>query len=424
MRRLILATLLVGGVMSTGILTGSALMDSAWAQGAERYASLDTLAQALHHIERHFVDEATAQDLIYGGIKGMTDTLDTHSTFLTPQEMKKAEARTEGWYTGIGVELGASDEGTLISRVIPDSPADQIGLKAGTLLVAVDGTPVDGLSLPVIGAMLRGKEGTLVQLTVQDPAGTAQTLKLERVRVRDKSVRLIPDTPGIPRIQIAHFQRNTAADLETALEGLARRKGKVRGLVLDLRDNPGGLLDEAVAVVDIFLDAGLIYETRGQNEQPMDRADAKPGSRWERTPLVILVNGRSASASEIVAGALQAHERAVVVGTPTYGKGSVQRLYVFEDGSALKLTVSRYHLANGKVVADDEGLQPDVTVTPPTKKSAAADRLSELVASLEAGPRAEARTLIQTLQLDKDIPMHPNPDPQLEAAWKIVHATR
>jgi C-terminal peptidase prc len=156
----------------------------------------------------------------------------------------------------------------------------------------------------------------------------------------------------------------------------------------------------------------------------MDRADAKPGSRWEQTPLVILINGRSASASEIVAGALQAHERAVLVGTPTYGKGSVQRLYVFEDGSALKLTVSRYHLANGKVVADDDGLQPDVMVTAPTKKSAAAGRLNELVAGLGAGPRDEARALIQTLQADKDMPMHPNPDPQLEAAWKIVHATR
>lgn len=424
MRRLILGTLLLGGVMGTGILTGSALMDSAWAKDAERYASLDTLAQALHHIERHFVDEAATQSLIYGGIKGMTDTLDTHSTFLTPQEMKKAEARTEGWYTGIGVELGPQHDDALITRVIPDSPADQAGLKKGMLLTAVDGAPTDGLSPSDVGGRLRGKEGTTVQITVQDHAGTIKTLELGRVRVRDKSVRLIPDTPGIPRIRIAHFQRNTAADLEAALQGLARRKGKIRGLVLDLRDNPGGLLDEAVAVADIFLDAGLIYETRGQDEQPMDRADAKPGSRWERTPLVILVNERSASASEIVAGALQAHERALLVGTRTFGKGSVQRLYVFEDGSALKLTVSRYHLANGRVVADEQGLQPDVLVTAPTKKGAAADRLGEIVAGLAEGPRAEAQALIQTLQADKDIPTNPNPDPQLEAAWKIIHATR
>ena len=421
MKRVFLSVGLVGTIMATGLLSGAWLIDSAWAKGASRYASLDTLAQALHHIEQHFVEDTTTQDLVYGGIKGMTDSLDTHSTFLTPSDMKKAEARTEGWYTGVGIEVIQAEDGVGIRRVIPDSPADLAGIHRSDLITAIDDTQAIGLSAQEASALLKGAEDTQVTVTLRDTKKQTRTVSLSRVRVRDKAVRVHPEKPGFPRIEIAHFQRNTAADLETALTGLARRKGKVRGLILDLRDNPGGLLDEAVAVADIFLKRGLIYETRGQDNAVLSRADAKPGSRWEDTPLTVLVNKKSASASEIVAGALQAHERAKVVGEPTYGKGSVQRLYIFEDGSALKLTVSRYFLANDQVVSDANGIEPDVLVRAPTKKSVAADRLSTLVATL---PEAqEAQALIETLRVSSDPRVTTTTDPQVEAAWKTVRAT-
>jgi carboxyl-terminal processing protease len=422
MQRSLAAILMCG---AAGIALGlSGLGTRTWASDIDRYASLDTLAQALHHIERHFLGDADTQSLIYGGIKGMTQTLDRHSTFLTPADMERAEARTEGWFTGIGLELKPSPLGARIDRVIPDSPADLAGIHADQILTAIDGMPQQGEPLDDVGARLRGTEGTPVKVTTHTTESTPRTFTLTRVRVRDKAVRIFPDADGFPRIHIAHFQRNTASDLEAALNSLARRRGKVRGLVLDLRDNPGGLLDEAVAVADLFLSTGLIYETRGQDGKVMDRADAKPGDRWERTPLVVLVNKHSASASEIVAGALQAHERAKLVGTATYGKGSVQRMYIFEDGSALKLTVSRYGLANGVEVQDEHGLAPDFVVAEPSKQVAAAARLTVLAESLPEKKRTEALSLIEAMKAPEDTPPPSKTDPQLEAAWKIVRAIR
>lgn len=353
----------------------------------------------------------------------MTDALDPHSAFLTGQDMKKSEARTEGWYTGVGVELTKDKQGARISRVIPDSPADQAGIESGAILTHIDTEPMHGQSLTEISARLKGEEGSLVQISFIDRQSQKQETSLRRVRVRDKAIKILPGKPGFPTVRIDHFQRSTAADLEAGLNLLARRKSRIRGLVIDLRGNPGGLLDEAIAVVDLFLKEGMIFESRGRDNKTVARADAKPGSRWERTPLVILINGKSASASEIVAGALQAHGRAKLVGTPTYGKGSVQRMYIFEDHSALKLTVSRYYLANGTVVADREGLKPDVVVEAPTEHSVATERLHVLVDSLPEAERLEAKDLIETLGEDNNSPATQKSDPQLEAAWKIVHET-
>jgi len=423
MRRLFLAFVLVGCVMSAGLLAGTAVVNGAWAKGASRYTNLDTMAQALHHIERNFVDGIGPEQLIYGAIKGMTEVLDDHSVFLTPEEMSTAEVRTEGWYTGIGVELGEAPGGARITRVIPDGPAMRAGIKVGERIVDIDGVALTDLSLKDINEKLRGEDGSQVELTLRFRE-VQRRVVVQRLRVRDKSVSILPGTPGYPTVRIDHFQRNTADDLETALTALARRKGQARGLVIDLRDNPGGLLDEAAAVVDIFLDNGLIYEIRGREGQTETQVNAKPGSRWERIPIVVLVNHGSASASEIVAGALQAHGRAKVVGASTYGKGSVQRMYVFEDGSGLRLTVSRYFLHGGREVKDKMGLIPDVEVSTPTEKTLAAQRLQVLASELpNQSQREEADTLIRQLLSDKDAPAEQRSDLQLEAAWKTIRAT-
>jgi carboxyl-terminal processing protease len=435
MRRTILSMLLVFGVMAAGLLTGSQVTMSAWAKGAGRYTNLDTFAQALHHIERHFVDEIKTQDLIYGAIDGMTDALDKHSVFLEPSEMTESTTRTDGWYTGIGIEAVPAPDGPLISRVISESPADMAGVLPGDRLIGIDGAPTADMSLADIGASLRGAEGTGVHVALKR-SGALIELNLTRIRVRDKAVRVTLVEPGWAVAEITHFQRNSAADLSQGLER-ARADGgrKLQGLMIDLRDNPGGLLDEAVAIVDLFLNNGLIFESRGRGGVTVDRLEAHAGSAWPDLPIVVLVNRGSASASEIVAGSLQAHGRATIVGTPTYGKGSVQRMYVFEDESALKLTVSRYYLAGGKVVADEVGIVPDVQIAPSDAHRDALSRIRELVADLPAPAQNEVDAAIAVLRQAKPaadvrasrrgtLAERLTQDPQLRRAWKIIQETR
>jgi carboxyl-terminal processing protease len=244
-------------------------------------------------------------------------------------------------------------------------------------------------------------------------------------------------SPGWAVATITHFQRNTATDLAQGLRQSVAEGGQpLRGLIIDLRDNPGGLLDEAVAVVDLFLNEGLIFESRGRGEVVIDTIRAQPDSPWPGLALAILVNQGSASASEIVAGALQAHRRAPIVGTRTYGKGSVQRLYVFEDQSALKLTVSRYYLTGGITVDDHVGIVPDVSIVMPNSTDEALEQLTLLVNALPDTKRDQAHAAITSLR-ENIMPTSPpstprlvtvqqrlTHDPQLRQAWKIIQKTR
>lgn len=415
----ILALCLGGG--ATALYANQAAADRA----PDAYASLDRFARILTDIEQHYVDDIDEERLVEAAIEGMVSELDPHSRWLDAQAYQNLRADTAGQYEGIGVEVDVVDTGVQVVRVMSGGPAARDGLRPDDVITAIDGQSIAGFELDQVSRILRGARGTAVALTVER-AGWAQPKELRTVRDRID----VPSVeagvlPGqIAYVRLTGFQHDCARHLEKALRE-QQRAGATKGLVLDLRDNPGGLMEEAVKIVDLFVDAGPIVSTRGRTEGEQLHT-ASRGGFGEDLPIAVLVNGDSASASEVVTGALQDLERAVVVGTHTFGKGSVQTLFQRGDG-ALKLTIARYYTPAGTPVAPDQGRTPDVVVPYP----AVNDPLGELqarVASLSAPPeeRAELLGLIANLPLDElpttrlpwDRPLadRVQSDPQLRAA--------
>jgi carboxyl-terminal processing protease len=411
------AFVLVGGVTTAGLFGGAHLSRTAMAAGADRYQDLDTLAQAMHHIEAQYLGDTTTRELVYGAIRGMMDVLDAHSVFLNPSEMTAAQVRTEGVYSGVGVELKRLQNAITVVRVVPASPADG-QVEQGDILNTVDGTPTDSLS--DAAQLLQGPDESAVALGLVRK-GTPLNLTLTRKRLRDRTVRVSDLGKGWALAELTRFQRNTASDFN---RGLLRVAPSI-GVIIDLRGNAGGLLDEAVSVVDLFVNEGTIVETRGPDDTTLESHTATKKTPHGSLAIIILVDGDSASASEIVAGALRSLAQARLVGTPTYGKWSVQRMYVFEDQSALKLTVARYHLADTRSGIDLVGLQPNLLVDRPTKADEAIEQLRLLTANTpEAGPFLD---LLDKKDAGKVAHPHLGPlterltlDPQLAAAWTLA----
>ena len=369
------AFLLVGVVFAGGLVAGAGTVRSAFGQARDAYAGLDVLARAMTTIERAYVEERDVLELSHAAIQGMIEDLDPHSAWLSPDDYQALQERAEGRYLGIGVELsglGAAD--VVIGTVLPRSPAALAGIEAGDVLIAIDGQAVAELSPEAVQALLGGPARLTLRRGAEELAVT-----VVRDEILDISVRGEPVAGRLGYIQIERFSRSTATEVALALQQL-RAHSPVEGLILDLRDNPGGLITEAVALVDLFVDQGTIVQTRGRDAEV--RPEVYPASATATDelslPLIVLINGGSASASELVAGALRDLGRATLVGTPSYGKGSMQNVYEFEDGSALKLTVARYYLPSGTTISPDAGLQPDVLV-PLTAPPASVDpRLAAL----------------------------------------------
>ncbi|HRP34722.1 MAG TPA: S41 family peptidase, partial [Gammaproteobacteria bacterium] len=296
-------------------------------------------------------------------IRGMIADLDPHSAFLDPGEFQDIRVSTSGRYTGIGVEVGAQDGSIVVIAPIDGSPAARAGIRAGDVIFSVDGMPVSGADLEDTVTRMRGEAGTTVVLGITRPDQAEPiTVELRRGPVAVRSVRAETLPGGEPYVRISHFTDATGEDLERALDELRRNAGgRLSGLVLDLRDNPGGVLNAAVAVADVFLDSGLIVSAEGRMADARFRLEATPGDALDGAPLSVLVNGGSASASEIVAGALKDHGRATVVGKPTFGKGSVQTIMPLSEGRAIKLTTSRYFTPSGGSI-HARGVTPDVLV--------------------------------------------------------------
>jgi carboxyl-terminal processing protease len=414
---IIKAFVLVGGVTAIGLFGGAHLTRSAMAAGADRYQDLDTLAQAMHHIEAQYLGDTTTRELVYGAIDGMMDVLDTHSVFLDPSEMAAAQIRTEGVYSGVGIELKRIDDNITVVRVVPTSPADG-SIQRGDVLLTVNEQPVTGLS--EAATLLRGPDGSQVVLGLERKK-QAVVQSLTRKRLRDRTVQVSDLGQGWVLAEISRFQRNTASDLDRGLQRLTPSSG----VIIDLRGNAGGLLDEAVSVVDLFADKGTIVETQGPHDTTLESHPATNKTPHGNISLIILIDGDSASASEIVAGSLRSLAGARLVGTPTYGKWSVQRMYVFEDQSAIKLTVARYHLADAESGTDLSGLQPDLMVGRPTAEQNAIEQLRKLTADTPA-----ANSLLDILdKKDAGKVAHPHLgplserltlDPQLAAAWTLA----
>ena len=323
------------------------------------------LAEVYERIKTDYVDEQNDRKLIDNAIRGMMAGLDSHSAFLDASEYDEMRIATSGAYSGVGIEVAVDGTKVTVLSAIEGTPAAKAGIQSGDIVLAVDDVPVNTGRLDDAIGRMRGADGTKVKLKVQRGAAAPVDYLLSRASVQVRSVKEAELGEGYGYVRISQFSDTTEADLKRALTKLKQENAQgLHGLVIDLRDNPGGVLEAAVAVSDIFLESGIIVSANGRTPDARFEMDAEPGDLINGAPIVVLVNAGSASASEIVAGALRDHHRAIVVGQTTYGKGSVQTVMPLADGHAIKLTTSRYYTPSG-VSIQDRGITPDITLKKP-----------------------------------------------------------
>ena len=325
------------------------------------FGKLAVFSRVLSYIESNYVEEVDQDELVYGAIKGMLETLDPHTTFLKPDQYREMKSDTSGQFSGVGIEVDVRDGVLTVVSVMEGTPAARAGLLTGDQLIKIDDQPTRGMTDYV--QRMRGKKGTQVVLGVARkgwPVPHAMIVTREVIKIR--SVEAFLFEPGYGVVKVKQFTENLDREVEAALVAMEKETGApLSGLVLDMRNNPGGLLDQAVKIADAFIESGLIVRTEGRSGRILDEERAQKRGTRSNFPIICLVNGGSASAAEIVAGALQDHGRAVVMGTQTFGKGSVQTIIELEDGSALKLTIARYFTPSGRSI-QEKGITPDVVV--------------------------------------------------------------
>jgi carboxyl-terminal processing protease len=332
----------------------------------DTYKQLATFANVLAIVQKNYVEPVTTKQLINGAITGMLASLDPHSAYLTPDLYRDLEVETRGSFGGLGLEVTVKDDLLTVVSPIEDTPAYKAGVKAGDQIVKINDDFTKGMTLTDAVKRMRGPQGSKIHLTIHRK-GVPElfTVTVTREVIKIKSVKAKELRHGYDYVRVSSFEEGTGDDLQKALDKFrAEHNGQIKGLVLDLRDNPGGLLNQAVQVGDEFLDGGLIVYTQGRQESQQQKYFSHRKKDFVDYPMVVLVNGGSASASEIVAGALQDQRRAITVGTQTFGKGSVQTILPLDDHSALRLTTARYYTPNGRSI-QAVGITPDVTSEPP-----------------------------------------------------------
>lgn len=348
------------GVASVISIGGSGLQKVA-AVSSDPYAGLESFTSVLAIVQRNYVEEVATQKLVDGAINGMLNALDPHSSYLTPESYKELQVDTEGSFGGLGIEITLRDGLLTVVAPIEDTPAHRAGVKAGDQIIKIESELTKDMGLVDAVKKMRGPKGSKITISVRrEGAPRLLDFTLTREVIKVQSVKAKSLEKGYGYVRLTQFQDRSGADLEGALQKLTQENGTLAGLVLDLRNDPGGLLSQAVRVSDLFLDSGLVVYTEGRLDNQKQKYFAHPGGQTE-IPLVVLVNGGSASASEIVAGALQDHGRAVVVGTKTFGKGSVQTILPMENGAALRLTTAMYFTPSGRSI-QVTGITPDITV--------------------------------------------------------------
>jgi carboxyl-terminal processing protease len=324
---------------------------------------LRTFAEVFGRIKDDYVETVNDRSLLESAIRGMLSGLDPHSSYLSKDEYRDLQVGTTGEFGGLGIEVGMENGFVKIISPIDDTPAARAGLRSGDLISRIDDRPVKGLSLNEAVNLMRGKPGAEITLTIVRE-GTERPFEVKMVRdvIHVASVKHRSLEPGYAYVRIAHFQSRTTEDLLKAIGDIKKENtGGIKGLVLDLRNDPGGVLNSAVGVSDAFLTEGLIVYTQGRVEDAKLQFNAGPDDVLDGAPMVVLINGGSASASEIVAGALQDHHRAVIMGTQSFGKGSVQTIVPLDDSTALKLTTARYYTPSGRSI-QAQGITPDIAV--------------------------------------------------------------
>ena len=327
----------------------------------ETYKNLEVFSNVLSIIQQNYVEDIDTQETIEGAIKGMLSSLDPHSSYLKPDDFKELQVETKGSFSGIGIEITIKDDMLTVVSPIEDTPAFKAGIQAGDRIIKIGDESTKDMSLVEAVKKLRGPKGTEVTISIHREGLTElQEFTITRDVIPIYSVRSNMLEPGYGYARITNFQRNTSEDLQDALNELLQ-DDKLKGLILDLRNNPGGLLDASVKVADLFLDKGIIVSTKGRLQDQNMEFSAHSGGPEYNFPIVVLINGGTASASEIVAGALQDHKRALILGTQSFGKGSVQTIIPMNDGAGLRLTTARYYTPNGTSI-QATGITPDVIV--------------------------------------------------------------
>jgi carboxyl-terminal processing protease len=350
----------------------------------DTYQELDTFASVLAIVQKNYVEPVTTKKLIDGAISGMLASLDPHSAYLTPDLYRDLEVETRGSFGGLGIEITIKNGALTVVAPIEDTPAYRAGLKAGDQIIKIDDDFTKDMSLTEAVKRMRGPKGSKIKLTIHRenvPELFTVTLARDVIKIQSVKAKMLPE--GYGYIRVTTFQENTGDGVEKAIDDFeAKNHGKIKGMVFDLRDNPGGLLNQAVKVSDDFLDGGLIVYTQGREENQQQKYFSHKKKDFVDYPMVVLVNGGSASASEIVAGALQDQRRAVILGTQTFGKGSVQTILPLDDHSALRLTTARYYTPTGRSI-QAVGITPDVDVEPPKETLAS---LTQSGAQLDENP--------------------------------------
>ena len=367
-----IAVLLVILALSAGLFAWARWNSRGYsAEAKEIYEQLRVFSEALDLVKENYVRDVEDDKLMEGAISGMLKTLDPHSSYLDPEGYKELQVETKGSFGGIGVEITIRDGMLTVVSPLEGTPAYELGIQAGDHILRVDGQPTKDMSLMEAVQKMRGPKGSKVILTImREGFDKPKDFEITRAIIPIKSVRAKTLEPGYGYVRLSQFQSATASDLADALAKLEKENQPMRGLVLDLRNNPGGLLDQAVKVSDEFLDEGLIVYTGGRVKGQDMRFTAHKNSQPHPYFIVILVNEGTASAAEIVAGALQDHKRAVILGVKTFGKGSVQTVMPLRNGAALRLTTALYYTPNGRSI-QAKGIEPDIVVerqAPPKPK--------------------------------------------------------
>ena len=376
----LLASLFLGVALTpaSGVLAGSYDVRAETDEMPADQARL--LAEVLHKVHSDYVDEVAYEELIEMAIRGMVSGLDTHSAFLDAEEYEEILISTAGSYSGVGLEVSVKNDQILVVAPFDGTPAKRAGIRSGDIIISIDGMPVVHDNLRETISRMRGKPGTRVKISVSR-ADVAEplTFDLARTHIRVASVKGKMLEPGYGYLRISQFSDNTGAELEDALRKLMKEAGgQLDGVILDLRDNPGGVLDSAVEVADLFLNSGLVVSANGRADDARFSMRAGRGDLLEGARMAVLVNSGSASSSEIVAGALKDLNRATIVGSQTFGKGSVQTVMPLSGGRALKLTTSRYFTPSGESI-HQRGITPDIVVTPNDEESVALMSLTSAV---------------------------------------------